>query len=124
MTNQKANLAERPLLAQCLSHCCRLRTYFVPIKKCGSSESIVCLPPQLPNEIFEYIYHLPDPSPNESNEGHYSKFGEVFGTEKSESHMPLIEVKQTNKSNLQYTALMQDVTNTKMTLRYSERDKP
>ena len=78
-TDQKPDLAERLLLAQYLSHSCRLRTYLASIKKCGSSECTVCLPSRLPNEIFERIRHLPDPTPDESNEGHYSKFREVFG---------------------------------------------
>ena len=119
-TKQKADLAERPLLAQYLSHCCRLRTSFVSIKKCGSSECTVCLLPRLLNEIFECIHHLPNPTPDKSNEGHCSKFGEVFGTKTSESHIPFIKVKQTKKSNLEYTVLKQHATNTKMTLRCSE----
>ena len=78
-TDQKPDLAERLLLAQYLSHSCRLRTYLASIKKCGSSECTVCLPSRLPNEIFERIHHLPDPTPDESSEDHYSKFREVFG---------------------------------------------
>ena len=44
-TNQKVDVAEGPLLAQYLKHCCWLRTYFVSINKCGKSECTVCLPP-------------------------------------------------------------------------------
>ena len=47
-----------------------------------------------------------------------------LGTETSESHMPSIKVKQTKKRNLGYTALKQHATNTKMTLRRYECDKP
>ena len=123
-TNQKADLAEWPLMAQYPSHCYQLCTYFVSIKKCGSSECTGYLLPQLPNKIFEHIHQLLDPTTDKSNEGHFSELEEVLGRETSESHIISIKLKPTQKSNLQYTALKQHTTNTKMTLRCPKYDKP
>ena len=39
------DLRIRPKLTQCLTHCCRQRTYFFPVKKCESQNCEVCLAP-------------------------------------------------------------------------------
>ena len=70
-TYQKDDLSDQPKLQQYLQHCCCLRNYFVSIKKCGEATCTICLPQRLPNEVFQSVNHLPDPTPDEANEGHY-----------------------------------------------------
>ena len=114
-TDQKDDLSDRPKLQQYLQHCCRLRNYFVSIKKCGEATCTICLPPRLPNEVFQSVNHLPDPTPDDANEGHYLKFSEVFGTDTEESHTPSLKVRQAQKSNIGHTAVKQHATNTNLT---------
>ena len=44
-----------------MDHCCVIRHYMFSIKKCGATGCTICKPPQLPKEIFDTVYHLPDP---------------------------------------------------------------
>ena len=90
----------------------------------GEATCTICLPPRLPNEVFQSVNHLPDPKPDGASEGHYLKFSELFGTDTEESHTPSLKVRQAYKSNIGYTAVKQDATNTNFTLTCTECDKP
>ena len=57
------DLRKRPKLTQYLAHCCRQRTYFFSVKRCGSQNCQICLPPQSSAKVFERLGHLPDPTP-------------------------------------------------------------
>ena len=78
------DLRKRPKLTQYLAHCCRQRTYFFSVKKCGSQNCEICLPPRSIAQDFERLGHLPDPTPS-SDDLHYKPFQEVFKTETDES---------------------------------------
>ena len=40
--------------------------------KCGEASCTTCLPIRLPRDIFDRLYHLPDPMPSPTNEGHHT----------------------------------------------------
>ena len=84
------DLCKRLKLIQHLAHCCRQRKCFFSVKKCGSQNCEICLPPQSSAQDFERLGHLPDPTPS-SDDLHYKLFQEVFKTETDESAMPSLK---------------------------------
>ena len=82
------NLNNRPLLKAYLKHCTKERTYFLSVKKCGEPSCTKCLPIRLPRDIFDRLYHLPDPMPSPINEGHHEQFNTCYSTDTTEDHMP------------------------------------
>ena len=79
---------KRLKLKEFLDHSTKQRHYFYSIKKCGDSNCKTCLPPRLPLQTFQKLHHLPDPMPDERNEGHYKTFSDVFGKVTTEEHRP------------------------------------
>ena len=73
------DLCKRLKLTQYLAHCCCQRKYLFSVKKCGSQNCEICLPPQSSAQDFERLGHLPDPTPS-SDDLHYKPFQEVFKT--------------------------------------------
>ena len=67
------DLHKRPKLTQYLAHCCRQRTYFFSVKKCGSQNCEICWPPRSSALDFERLGHLPDLTPS-SDDLHYKPF--------------------------------------------------
>ena len=53
--------------------------------------------------------HFPDPVPDETNEGHYQKFSNAFGTETIEIHLPSDKLKE-QKNTMGFTALTHALT--------------
>ena len=49
----KRVLTNRPALKQFIEHCCHVRHYQFPIKKCGDLSCNICKPPRLPQPIFQ-----------------------------------------------------------------------
>ena len=96
----KADLLQRPKLAQYLSHCPRERTYFVSIKKCGSGECNICKPLRLNGHDFQRLDHLPDPTPDDAT--HYKRFSKVFGTQTTEAAMPSLKTSKDHGSNVPF----------------------
>ncbi|PKY22926.1 hypothetical protein RhiirB3_504468, partial [Rhizophagus irregularis] len=43
---------------------CQIRQYSFQIKKCNNSECTICLPVELPIEVFDELHFLPDPEPS------------------------------------------------------------
>ncbi len=77
------------------THCCKKRTYFFEIKKCGEFNCEICGPIKSNPEIFNTLEGLPDPVPG--NEGHYKEFLDIYGTSTTEEHCPsLLKKKQHN----------------------------
>ena len=81
-------LKDKPLLKGFLDHCCKQRTYYFSVKTCGNSECTTCQPVRFPPDVFERLHHLPDPIPDETNEGYCKTFQAVYGTETTEEFMP------------------------------------
>ena len=115
----KADLPQRPKLAQYLSHCAREHTYFVSIKKCRSRECNICKPPRLNYHDFQRLDHLPDPTPDDAK--HYKRFGEVFGTQTTEAAMPSLKTSKDRGSKVPFNVVKQNATNTGITI---ECNKP
>ena len=84
-----STLPKRLLLKQFLDHCCKERTYFLSILKCGKVNCTVCQKPRLNENDFRRLKHLPDPVPGEDK--HYKPFDQVFGEVTSEEHMPSLQ---------------------------------
>src|SRR6266498_5476263 len=77
------------------THCCKKRTYFFEIKKCGDFNCKICGPIRSNLEIFNTLKGLPDPI--SENEGHYKEFLNVYGTSTTEEYCPsLLKKKQRN----------------------------
>ena len=74
----------------------------------------MCLPPPLPDDVFEKLSHLPDLLPG--SEGHYKHFSEVFGSKTSEEHRPSSKCKSQKQKALPLYPSMQHVKNTEMML--------
>ena len=64
-----SDIKKYPKLEAFLKHCAVQRNYFFSIKKCGESDRAMCSPQILLPSMFEKLYHLPDPMPDEPNEG-------------------------------------------------------
>jgi len=47
------------------------------VKKCSAADCSICKKPRLPKEVFDTIYHLPDPVKNGDV---YKSFSDVYGT--------------------------------------------
>ena len=72
-----AELATFPKLKEFFEHCCHKRHYMFSVKKCGAADCSICKKPRLPKEVFDTIYHLPDPVKNGDV---YKSFSDVYGT--------------------------------------------
>ena len=82
-------LSQRPLLKKFLDHCCKERTYFLSILKCGNDTYSICSKPKQNEEYFCRLKHLPDPMPGDGK--HYKPFEQVFGENTVQEHMPSLQ---------------------------------
>ena len=81
----------RPKLMEYMSHCCIRRKYFFAIRKCGAADCTICLPPKLPQEIFQQLHPFPDPMKATENSESYLPFHSVYGKETSEKFRPSLK---------------------------------
>ena len=107
---------ECPLLKAYLDHCCKQRNYFFSIKKCGTIGCTTCAPIRLPRDVFDRLSHLPDPIPDENNEGHYKKFESVFGMPTTEEHMPSKKTATRQSHGIPFQPHKQHALNTNLTI--------
>ena len=77
-------------------------------KKCGKVDC-TCQPIRLPSDVFEQLYHLPDPMPDPVNDGHYKKFSDRYRTETSERHMPSLIVSNRKGHGIPFNPVLQHV---------------
>ena len=117
------DLRKRPKLTQYLAHCCRQRTYFFSVKKCGSQNCEICLPPRSIAQDFERLGHLPDPTPSSDNL-HYKPFQEVFKTETEESAMPSLKTLKDRCHKIPFNPAKGHAANTILTVECAECSKP
>ena len=87
---KKNDLNKYPKLSEFLSTHCRCRHYMFSIKKCGEACIFGCKPPQLPKEVFDDVYHLPDPVPEAGGE-HYKSFETSYSQETKEEYRPSLK---------------------------------
>ena len=92
------------------------------IKKCGAIDCTICKPPHLPKEIFDTIYHLPDPVRDGDV---YKKFSDVYGTSTSEKDRPTLQSSaEKNNSGIPFNLSAQFARNVARVLHCIECDKP
>lgn len=107
------NVADHDRLSVFLKHCCKIEHYSFSIVKCGKSNCTICKPVNLPDDIFKSLHHLPDPVPAE--DGHYTPFKEVYGTETTGEFRPsLSHQKKSTKRSLPFYASVQHVKNAQL----------
>ena len=119
-----ADLNDRPALKAFLDHCTKQRTYFFSIKKCGKEDCTTCKPVRLPPDVFQQLFHLPDPTPSIENEGHYKCFNDCYGMDTSEEYRPSFNVNANKGHQIPFNPVKQHVLNTRLTLECSECSKP
>ena len=113
----KETLPNYPQVQEFMDHCCRKRHYSFEVRKCGLPDCKICKTPRLPEEVFQKLHPLPDPTPGVDN--HYIPFDEIFGKPTSETHRSSLSVKQSKKT-LPFSASLQHVKNVDMMLLCSE----
>ena len=69
-------------------------------------------------QVFEEVYFLPDPVPND--DGHYKSFEDVYGTKTSEEHRPSLQKKPVNQKTLPFSASVQNARNTNIMIQCKE----
>ena len=117
------DLHKRPKLTQYLAHCCCQKTYFFSVKKCGSQDCKICLPPWSSVQDSERLGHLRDLTPSSDNL-HYKPFQEVFKTETDESTMPSLKTLKDCGHKIPFNPAKQHAANTMLTVECAECSKP
>ena len=67
---------------------------------------------------------LPDPVPDEQNEGHYKPFNQVFGTETSEKYLPSKTLAAKKTHGIPFSPSKQHASNTNIVIMCTECQKP
>ena len=88
---------KRPQHKEFIAHCCHERKYAFGIKKCGESGCSICQPPQLPQDVFNKLHHIPDPVPE--NDQHYNSFAALHGTPTMERDGPSTKKEDSRKEH-------------------------
>ncbi|CAG2243120.1 unnamed protein product [Mytilus edulis] len=76
------DIKKRKLFVSFLNDHCKIAQYIFSVKKCGKTSCHVCKKPRLSNEMFERLYHLPDPEPLNCDK--YKSFDQLYGKPTSE----------------------------------------
>ena len=113
---RQSALKELPALTTFLDHCCHSRRYSFSSKKCGELSCTICRPVRNMN-VFKDIHHLPDPVVGE--DGHYSPFKDVIGTE-TEENCPSTQVRRGKQKTLPFSASVQHVKNVNIMVQCEE----
>ena len=62
--------------------------------------------------FFIVFYHLPDPTPNLTNENHYKSFSDSYGTETTKTFMPSHNITASKGHGIPFNVLVQHAKNT------------
>ena len=84
----------------------------------------MCLPPRLPSDIFDRLYHLPDPTPDPTNENHYKSFRDSYGTETTEAFMLSRNITVSKGHGIPFNPVVQHAKNTDLKITCTECNKP
>ena len=105
-------------------HCCKERTYFFCVKKCGNIECTTCKAVRCSPDVFEQLHDLPDPTPSLDNEGHYMHFNDIYGSDTSEKYKPSLVCNTSKGHQIPFNPVKQHVLNTRLKIECSECCKP
>lgn len=78
------DLRSKAKLQDVLAKHYRLRHYMFSFKKCGLASCSVCNAPILPEEVFNDLCHLPDPTPSDGEK--YKFLNDVYKTNTTEEY--------------------------------------
>ncbi|XP_056009601.1 uncharacterized protein LOC130051588 [Ostrea edulis] len=92
-----SNLQSKAVDAFLESHS-RSRQYIFQIKKCLADNCGYCVlnPPRLPDEVFQGLHFVPDPTKDEN--GQYKGFKDLYGTETNDMDRPSLKGKSGESS--------------------------
>ncbi|XP_056013095.1 uncharacterized protein LOC125679479 [Ostrea edulis] len=92
-----SNLQSKAVDAFLESHS-RSRQYIFQIKKCLTDNCGYCVlnPPRLPDEVFQGLHFMPDPTKDEN--GQYKGFKDLYGTETNDMDRPSLKGKSGESS--------------------------
>ena len=99
-----------------------MNTFFL-LKKCGKADC-TCLPPRLPSDVSDRLYHLPDPTPDTTNENHYKSSSDSYGTETTEAFMLPHNITVSKGHGIPFNPLVQYAKNTDLKITCTECNKP
>ena len=117
-----SSLTRLTQLKNFMDHCCHIRHYIFSIKKCGATHCTICKPPRLPKEIFNTLYHLPDPVRDGDV---YKKFSDVYETNTTEKDRPSLQSSADKcDSGIPFNPSGQFAQNVARVLHCTECDKP
>ena len=117
---RKKDITDKSNLQSFYNHCCRTRTYFFSIKKCGKDDCTICKPLRMSKERFKEVKHLPDPLIE--NDQHYFKFEDAYMKDTTEKDRPSLQTQSTRKKSLPFTPSQQHVKNIGLMLQCEECD--
>ncbi|GBC50186.2 hypothetical protein GLOIN_2v1882875 [Rhizophagus irregularis DAOM 181602=DAOM 197198] len=66
----------------------QIQTYSFQIKKCGNIKCKICNMPRTPQEVFESLDFLPDPTPAAHDSDYYANFSMVYNKLTTDEHQP------------------------------------
>ena len=83
--------------------------------------------PKLDPSVCEILHHLPDPMPDETNEGqyiNYKPFAVVYGSETTEKHVPSMNEILRKSHGIPFSPVVQHAKNTGITISCASCGKP
>ncbi|VDI43104.1 Hypothetical predicted protein [Mytilus galloprovincialis] len=114
------DIKKRKLFVSFLNDHCKIAQYIFS----GKTSCHVCKKPRLSNEMFERLYHLPDPEPLNCDK--YKSFDQlhVYGKPTSEKYRPSLVGKPSSEHGLPFSPSSQYAKNVEMVVLCSDCDKP
>ena len=116
------DIKKRKLFVSFLNDHCKIAQYIFSVKKCGKTSCHVCKKPCLSKEMFERLYHLPDPEPLNCDK--YKSFDQLYGKPTSEKYRPSLVGKPSSEHGLPFSPSSQYAKNVEMVVLCSDCDKP
>ncbi|CAG2243123.1 unnamed protein product [Mytilus edulis] len=116
------DIKKRKLFVSFLNDHCKIAQYIFSVKKCGKTSCHVCKKPRLSNEMFESLYHLPDPEPLNCDK--YKSFDQLYGKPTSEKYRPSLVGKPSSEHGLPFSPSSRYAKNVEMVVLCSDCDKP
>jgi hypothetical protein len=105
--NMKKKIKNFPKFLDFKDRHCRCRQYSFQIKKCTSDDCWYCFllhPGRMAPDQFAELYWLPDPQKDE--DGNWTQFTNVYGTETKDDQRPSLSLKTTSPADTAHKAVL------------------